>query len=119
MREERGQIAGDLLVNEVFELWGSIGGDVTVVEGGKFYARGSIYGNLFVAKGGRAHVLGRVQGSLVVHRRAKVIVSGVIGGDITNLGGRIFVNATAKVFGKWKLDKGEIEYESGAVRPDR
>jgi len=119
MREERGQVAGDLFINEPYELWGSVGGDVTVVEGGKFYVRGSIYGTLIAAKGGRVHVLGRVQGNLEIHRRAKVIISGVIGGDVRNLGGRLFVNATAKILGKWKIDKGENEFEPGAPRPDR
>jgi cytoskeletal protein CcmA (bactofilin family) len=118
MREERGQLGGDMLVNEVFTLWGSIGGDVTVVEGGKFYVRGSIYGNVFVAKGGRAHILGQIQGNLVIHRRAKVILSGVVGGDITNLGGRLFINSTSKVLGKWKIDQGETEFEPGATRPN-
>src|SRR6266550_2728481 len=30
MREERGTIAGDLVVNEPLTLWGSVGGNVTV-----------------------------------------------------------------------------------------
>ena len=65
MREERGQIAGDLIVNEPFELWGNVGGSVTVGEGGKFYVRGSILGDLIVQYGGRVHIYGQVHGNVI------------------------------------------------------
>ena len=42
MREERGQLSGDVTVFEPFNLWGNIGGNVTVIEGGKFYVRGAL-----------------------------------------------------------------------------
>ena len=35
MREERGTIGGDWTVTDEVELWGSVGGNVTVDEGGK------------------------------------------------------------------------------------
>ena len=38
MREERGQLAGEVIVYEPFNLWGSVGGRVKVVQGGKLYA---------------------------------------------------------------------------------
>ena len=107
MREERGQLSGDQLIFEPFTLWGSVGGDVRVIQGGKFYLRGAIYGNLIVEYGGRVHVFGNISGNLVVQRGAKVIHSGVIGGDAVNQGGRIFIEAGSKVAGKIKTKSGE------------
>lgn len=107
MREERGQIAGDFVVSEPYTLWGSVGGNVTVGEGGKFYLRGSIYGNLIIEFGGRVHIYGSMTGNLIVQRGAKVIHSGVIGGDAINEGGRIFIEAGSKVGGKIKTRSGD------------
>ena len=107
MREERGQIAGDIFIHEPFTLWGSVGGDVTVVQGGKLYLRGSIYGDLTVEYGGRVHIYGNVTGKLNVARGAKVIHSGVLGGDAVNNGGRLFVDGGSKIVGKIKTRSGE------------
>lgn len=111
MREERGTLAGDVIVYEPFDLWGSIGGDVKVIEGGKFYVRGAIYGNLLVEFGGRVHIYGNVTGDITVLKGAKLIHSGVCVGDMINDGGRIFIDATAKVMGKVKTKKGETTDE--------
>ena len=100
MREERGQLSGNVVISEPYTLWGSIGGDVTVVKGGKFYHRGSIVGNLHVESGGRVHIFGSVAGNLVVAHRAKVIHDGVIGGDAINEGGRLFIEFAGKVEGQ-------------------
>ena len=102
MREERGQIGGDVVVYEPFTLWGSVGGNVTVIQGGKFYLRGAIYGNMTVEFGGRVHILGSVTGDITIHRGAKVVHSGMCGGDFINEGGRLFIETTAKVMGKVK-----------------
>ncbi len=115
MREERGQIGGDVLVCEPFTLWGSIGGDVRVIQGGKLYVRGAIYGNLAVEYGGRVHIFGNVAGNLLVERGAKVIHSGVIGGDATNDGGRLYIEATSKVMGRIKPQRGETVTEAGFI----
>ena len=112
MREEHGQIPGDVVVYEPFTLWGSIGGNVSVIAGGKLYVRGAIYGNLTVEDGGRAHVLGTVSGNLTVREGAKVIVSGLLGGDGVNEGGRLYVEHTAKVMGKLKTRAGKTEVSS-------
>ena len=112
MREERGKLTGDVVVEELYTLWGMIIGNVRVVEGGKLYVRGSIYGNLTVEAGGRAHIFGNLQGKLTVHRAAKVIHSGIIGGDILNRGGRIFIEPVAKVSGKIKTRSGETYGET-------
>ena len=117
MREERGTMAGPLLVHEPFTLWGSVGGDVTVVEGGKFYMRGSIYGNLNVEYGGRVHIYGNIAGNLKVARGTKVILSGIIVGDAVNEGGRLYIDAVAKVQGKIKTLKGETKIEPVEVIP--
>jgi predicted acyltransferase (DUF342 family) len=109
MREERGQLPGDQIVSDHFTLWGSVGGNVTVIEGGKFYLRGAVYGDIIVEFGGRMHIFGRVTGSLTVHRGAKVIHSGVLGGDAINEGGRLFIENTAIVNGKIKTRKGETK----------
>jgi cytoskeletal protein CcmA (bactofilin family) len=109
MREERGTIGGDWTVTDEVELWGSVGGNVTVDEGGKLYVRGAIYGDILVKWGGRMHIFGRVAGSLTVKRGAKVIHSGVLGGDATNLGGRLYIDSTAQINGKIKTVKGETE----------
>jgi predicted acyltransferase (DUF342 family) len=107
MREERGQISGDIVVYEPFTIWGTVGGNVKVVEGGKLYLRGSIYGDLLVEWGGRVHVYGNVTGKLCVERGAKVIVSGIIGADAVNRGGRLFVDSTATIGGKIKTRSGD------------
>ena len=107
MREERGQVSGDVVVYERFTLWGSIGGNVSVIEGGRFYLRGTIYGDLTVEFGGRVHIFGNVIGNLHVHRGAKVIHDGIIGGDAINDGGRLFIEAVGKVQGKLKTKRGD------------
>ncbi|MFI5378865.1 MAG: hypothetical protein ACHRHE_06195 [Tepidisphaerales bacterium] len=114
MKEERGQIAGNQIISEPFTLWGSIGGEVIVVDGGKMYVRGAIYGLLSVEKGGRVHILGNVSGDLRVARGAKVIVSGIIGGDCTNNGGRLYVDETARILGKVRTRSGETKIDSKA-----
>ena len=111
MREERSQIAGDLVVNEHLELWGNVGGNVTVVEGGKFYVRGSILGNLIVQYGGRVHIYGQVHGDVTLFENTKVIHSGRIGGHLINEGGRLFIEKISRVDGKVKTRSGETKYE--------
>ena len=114
MREERGQIAGNQIIAEAFTLWGSIAGDIVVIDGGKMYARGAIYGKLSVEEGGRVHIFGNVSGDLVVSEGAKVIVSGIVGGDCTNNGGRLYIDETARVLGRVKMKKGETKIDSKA-----
>jgi cytoskeletal protein CcmA (bactofilin family) len=111
MREERGQVSGDIVVYEPFTIWGSVGGNVKVIERGKLYLRGSVYGDLVVEWGGRVHIYGNVTGTLIVERGAKVIVSGIIGGDAINDGGRLFIDATATVGGKIKTRSGETSID--------
>ena len=106
MREERGQVSGDVVVYEPYTLWGSVGGDVKVIKGGKLYVRGNIYGNLLVESGGRVHIFGNVLGDLTVEAKAKVIHSGVLGGDAINNGGRLYIEAASKVQGKIKNKPG-------------
>ncbi len=117
MREERGQIAGPLVIHEPFTLWGSVAGTVTVVEGGKFYMRGSIYGDLHVEYGGRVHIFGNVSGNLKVARGSKVIHSGNVIGDATNEGGRLYIESIASVGGKVKTLKGETKIEPKPTVP--
>ena len=109
MREERGTIAGDYVVDEPLTLWGSVGGNVRVIEGGKFYLRGAVYGNITVEYGGRMHIFGRCQGGITVKRGAKVIHSGMLGGNAVNQGGRLYIENTAIIKGKIKTVKGETK----------
>ena len=111
MREERGQLAGDVVVYEPFTLWGSVGGNVKVIEGGKFYMRGTIYGDLIVENGGRVHILGNIKGNLILHEGTKVIHSGNLAGDAINEGGRLFIEAISKVLGKIKSNAGETKID--------
>jgi cytoskeletal protein CcmA (bactofilin family) len=112
MREERGQLRGNQVVDEPFTLWGSIAGDVTAVKGSKLYVRGTIYGDLTILHGGRVHVYGKVTGNLLVKDGAKVIVSGLIGGDAANEGGRMFIDSLGKVEGHTlTTDDGETRVE--------
>ena len=120
MREERGHLRGNVVIDEPYTLWGSIAGDVTAVKGSKFYIRGMIYGNLTVLHGGRVHVYGQVTGDLTVKDGAKVIHSGVVGGDCINEGGRLYVDRIAKTLGDIRTDEGgqtTIESEN-PQRPD-
>jgi cytoskeletal protein CcmA (bactofilin family) len=109
VKAERGTIAGDWTVAEPITLWGSVGGNVTVAEGGKLYMRGAVYGDILVEYGGRLHIFGRVVGTLTVKRGAKVIHSGVLGGDAINQGGRLFIETTSVINGKIKTIKGETK----------
>lgn len=111
MREERGQMAGDVVVYEPFTLWGSVGGTVKVIDGGKFYMRGTIYGDLIVEDGGRVHIFGNIKGNLIVHEGTKVIHSGNLAGDAINEGGRLFIDAQGKVVGKIKTNSGETKID--------
>ena len=112
MREERGHLRGNLVVDEPYTLWGSVAGDVTAVKGSKFYVRGPIYGSLTVLHGGRVHVFGNVTGDLVVKDGAKVIHSGVVGGNCVNQGGRLYVNRVAKTLGDVITEDGKTTIES-------
>lgn len=114
MHEERGQLLGDQVIARALDLFGTIAGDVQVVDGGKVYLRGAIYGNLTVADGGRVHIFGQVTGDLTVEKGAKVIHSGVVGGDAINLGGRLFIENSAKVMGKLRRKEGETTVEPKA-----
>jgi predicted acyltransferase (DUF342 family) len=118
MREERGQIKGDTVVNEPYTLWGSVSGDVTAIKGSKFYMRGAIYGNLVVLHGGRVHVYGNITGNLIVKDGAKVVHSGTVGGDAINQGGRLYIDNTAKVYGQVVTEEGETEIEPAAPDAD-
>ncbi|HEX4054477.1 MAG TPA: polymer-forming cytoskeletal protein [Tepidisphaeraceae bacterium] len=111
MREERGKLNGDVVIDELYTLWGMIVGNVEVLKEGKLYLRGSIYGDLTVQSGGRAHIFGNVQGRLTAKRGAKVIHSGVVGGDIVNQGGRIYIELMAKTLGKVKTKDGKTTFE--------
>ena len=105
MREERGHVKGNTVIDEPYTLWGSIAGDVTAVKGSKFYMRGDIYGTLTVLHGGRVHVYGNITGDLNVKDGAKVIHSGVIGGNANNFGGRLYIDAKAKVLGRVRTEE--------------
>lgn len=119
MREERGNLAGNQVINEPYTLWGSIAGDVTAVKGSKFYVRGAIYGNLTVNPGGRVHIFGNISGNLTVADKTKVIHSGILGGDAINNGGRLYIDGTAKVLGKVKTNAGETTIEPQAQVANR
>lgn len=114
MREERGQLVGDQVIDQSFTLWGTIAGNVTAIQGSKFYSRGTIYGDLTVLHGGRVHVFGNITGSLIVKDGGKVIVSGAIGEDAINLGGRLYIDGSASVNGKVKADEGETQVDPAA-----
>jgi hypothetical protein len=106
-----------MVVYEPFELWGSVGGNVTVVSGGKLYLRGAVYGDLIVESGGRVHIYGQIKGNLHMGENTKVIHSGVIGGNAVNDGGRLFIEKASKVGGKVKTRSGETKYEGAAPPP--
>src|SRR3954463_378915 len=114
MREERGHLRGNLVIDEPYTLWGSIAGDVTAVKGSKFYVRGTIYGDLTVLHGGRVHIYGKITGNLLVKDGAKVIVSGLIGGHAANEGGRMRIDTLGKVQGHTlTTEDGETVIETG------
>ena len=109
MREERGTLSGEIIVHEPFNLWGSVGGSMRVIQGGKLYVRGAVYGDITVEYGGRVHIYGNVSGNLTVERGAKVVHSGMIGGDAVNDGGRLFIESMAKIMGKVKTIAGDTK----------
>ena len=102
MREERGRVLGDAIIAEPYTLWGTIQGDLKVLDGGKVYVRGNIGGDLIVDFGGRVHVFGHVAGNLTLFRGAKVILSGVVAGAASNDNARLFVDKHGRVLGRTK-----------------
>jgi cytoskeletal protein CcmA (bactofilin family) len=114
MREERGILKGNQVFSEAIEFLGSVSGDVHIVDGGKVYLRGNVYGNLTVTHGGRVHIFGQVTGDLTVKEGAKVIHSGIVGRDAINRGGRLYIEASAKVLGKVKTKDGETQVDPRA-----
>jgi cytoskeletal protein CcmA (bactofilin family) len=66
MREERGQIGGDVVVYEPFTLWGSVTGNITLHRGAKVVHSGMCGGD-FINEGGRlfiestAKVMGKIK----------------------------------------------------------
>jgi cytoskeletal protein CcmA (bactofilin family) len=113
-KEERGQLRGDQVIDQPYTLWGSIAGNVTAIQGSKFYCRGTIYGDLTVLHGGRVHVFGQVTGTLTVKDGAKVILSGSVGKDARNLGGRLYLEGSASVQGDVVTDEGETQVDPAA-----
>lgn len=111
MREERGIFPGDMVIAEHFVLWGSALGNVTVVAGGKFYARGAIHGDLVAEPGARVHLYGTVSGSVTAHAETKVIISGTVGRDAVNLGGRLYVDKLGRVMGRVITKDGKTKVE--------
>jgi len=114
MSEERGQLTGNQTFNEPIDFFGSVSGDVKVIDGGKVYVRGAIYGDLTVEHGGRVHIYGNVSCKLTVLQGAKVIVSGIIGADAINDGGRLYIDGAAKVLGKVRQYAGETKIDKFA-----
>jgi len=114
MREERGQLSGNQVIAEPVDLWGSISGNVTILNGGKVYVRGAIFGHLNVEDGGRVHIYGNVTGNLTVEAGAKVINSGIIGGDAINNGGRLFIDNMGSVHGRIRRNAGETQVDDNA-----
>jgi cytoskeletal protein CcmA (bactofilin family) len=115
MREERGQVSGNVDIDDLYTLWGSIAGNVRVLSGGKFYLRGTIYGNLLVDNGGRCHIWGNLKGNLEVMPGSKVIHSGLISGDAINRGGRLYIESCATVGGRVKTIDGKTQIDKGAT----
>jgi hypothetical protein len=109
MREERGNIAGDVVVYEEFTLWGAVLGNVKVINGGRFYIRGVVYGDLLVDRGGRVHIFGQVSGNLRLEKYSKTVNSGLVGGDLINDGGRYFGDPGSRVLGKIKTHTGDTK----------
>lgn len=114
MREERGHLSGKQVISDSLDLWGNIVGDTRIIDGGKMYLRGSIIGNLKVEDGGRVHIFGHVTGHLIVEEGAKVIVSGIVGRDVTNNGGRLYIQGSARLLGKLRRKAGETSVDSKA-----
>ena len=102
MREQRGQHVGDLTVDDKATIWGTITGDLRIVEGGKCYLRGNVGGDVIVDFGGRVHVYGHVAGNLQLFRGAKVVLSGTVSENAANDNGRLFVDRHGRVLGKVK-----------------
>ena len=102
MKEERGRIDGNMTVDYPLTMWGSVTGDMKVVEGGKVYVRGNVGGDLIVDFKGRVHVYGHIGGNITLFRGAKLILSGVCAGNVDNQNARFYTDEHGKVLGKVK-----------------
>ena len=77
----------------------------------KFYMHGESTATSPSNTAVESHIFGNITGNLKVARGSKVIHSGTLVGDATNEGGRLYVDATAKIHGKIKTLKGETKIE--------
>jgi hypothetical protein len=91
-----GRMKGDQVIEDEFELSGTIAGNVTVVEDGYLALYGTVTGNLVVLPGGRADVFGTVHNGLW-NRGGGVYIAGTVYGSFFDEGGESAVDPDAVI----------------------
>lgn len=95
MREEHGKIDGDLIVSDLVTLHGMVTGKIVVRDGGSLTLQGICARNLEVEAGGTARM------------------QGIVGGTVTNHGGKISIEGIVK--GSIACPKGITEIDSRSM----
>lgn len=96
MRQEYGQVEGNIELNDHLALYGLCAGDITVHDGGALHLYGMCAGNVDVKPGGCARIYGLCTGDVINHG-GELEVRGMVIGDIQKKGGTTVVQPGAKV----------------------
>lgn len=97
MKVERNDINGDLLVEDLVAIYGTVTGTITVNAGGSLDLFGVCGADLIVETGGTAIIDGAIRGNLI--NRGTVDLRGVVDGDVRTEGGYLHQAPAAVVSG--------------------
>lgn len=99
MRISSQEIKGDVIVDDSFQLNGSITGNATIISGGEFILHGTCGRDLIVEPGAVVHIHGTVMGN-ILNNGGQVEIYGVVGGDIYSFSGETFVSEDSVISGR-------------------
>jgi hypothetical protein len=96
MRNENGIVKGDVIVEDVYELLGTINGSVLVKSNGLFKCFGMVNKDVKVQEGGQALIKGMVNGN-VINENGEIMISGTVNGTLIDHSNKIKVAPTAVI----------------------
>lgn len=94
MRIEKGEIRGNLEIDDDFTLLGMVTGNITVLDGGTLELNGTCHRDLIVEKGATVSLNGTVKGN-VHNRGGRLEVYGIIDGRLHKEAGESFIDDRA------------------------
>lgn len=96
MRIEKGEIQGNLEIDDNFTLLGMVKGNITVLDGGTLELNGTCERNLILEGGATVFLNGTVSGN-VYNRGGRLEVYGIIHGSLHKEDGETFVDNKAVI----------------------